>query len=41
MGIFDGAILDGYCEAGLVIKFDNHRMIKDWLKVGIGTNTRA
>ena len=41
MGFFDGAAPRGHCGAGLVIKIDNHRMIKGWLKAGLGTDTRA
>ena len=41
MGFFDGVALGGLCGVGMVIKIDNHIMIKDRLKARIGSNTRA
>ena len=41
MGFFDGAALNGACGAGIVIMIDKDIIFKGWLKVGIGTNTRA
>ena len=36
---FDGAPIDGFCGAGFVIKLDDVKVIKGWLKSGRGTNT--
>ena len=41
MGSFDGATLNGMCGAGFVIKLGDDKVMKGWLKNGIGTNTRA
>ena len=38
---FDGATSNGDCGVGFVIKLDKEMVIKGWLKVGRGTNTRA
>ena len=36
---FDGAPTNGVCGAGFIIKLDNVKVIKGWLKAGRGTNT--
>ena len=41
MGFFDGAALNGACGACIVIMIDKDIIFKGWLKVGMGTNTRA
>ena len=41
MGFFDGVAPGGHYGVGMVIKIDNHRMIKGWLQARFGTNTRV
>ena len=41
IGFFDRKNLNGACGAGLVINIGKDKVIKGWLNVGIGTNTRA
>ena len=41
VGFFDGVTMNGACGVGLVIKIDKDRIIKGWLKAGMGTNTRV
>ena len=41
MGFCDGATKDGVCGVDIVIKLDNIRTFKGWLKAGLGINTWA
>ena len=38
---FDGAAQEGYCDAGFVLKMNSQEIIKGWMKVGCGTNSRV
>ena len=40
VGFFDGASKKGVCEAGFVIKLNNSRIFRGWLKASLGSNTR-
>ena len=41
VGYFGGAEQGGFCGVGMVIKFGLNSMVKLWMKVGRGTNTRV
>ena len=41
MGFFDGATSNGLCGYGFVTKLGKDKVMKSWLKDGIGTNTRV